>query len=379
MKKFIALITIIFCFSIAAAASAPQKLTVDNSGHTFKSMPLGNTWGNNILVFYDIYTNGIVKLKSRLVNSAGVPAAQTHIYVTDTEWAPWTAVWSPLSNSYLLVYAIGDKVYARPIRQDGVPTGGAKLIFGGFDSKNLFLAFTARKRFVLFFEQNGEVLAQVLKKNGARKGGVEVVANSDSGGSCLTTSVSTMNNGDTIVYYSHFDPNTLDTQIKMLRLNYKLQQQADYTLKNGLTAYSETDARNYKGVCDYGDDLHLIVYKMGTSKPYYALVKHDGTFVKKPKRTPIKDLFPRHVEFDSTSDVYRLFYSRLTWQGTKDIEKFYLTNIRDNGTFADRKKYITQTTYECDYRTFGVSRDGNLLITWSPEVIQALEAFFIKY
>lgn len=382
MKKIIILCSVLALVSVAALAGAPQNgqyLNIDNSGHSVKSLPLGNTWDNNMLVFYEVTDGSDVLIKGRLVTATGSLPDQPITYSPPVEYGKWTACWSPLAKIYMLVYVENGHIYARPINRNGTPKSGAFIIASNYDSDKLFLTFTAKRRFTLFLEVNDQIVALSLTNKGKRKGNESTLTSLPVGKKALITSCSTENNGDTVVYYSLLDTNSMKTDLMMKRVDVKLAEKAEYTIKSGLKAKSDFHARFYLGACDYGDDLHMVVWQIGKKSAFYALVKADGTLVKKAVKTPEKRLFPRKIDFDWTSDIYRLFYMELKSQGSQDVETFFFTNIRDDASVANKKEIMATSVGEADYRTFGFSKDGNILITWSPEILMELNGYFLRF
>lgn len=148
------------------------------------------------------------------------------------------------------------------------------------------------------------------------------------------------------------------------------------TVKSNLTAYNEYDAKYLQGSCSAGN-VHAFGWKFGSEKGKFTMVLSDGTYIKKAKNTPLnKEL--SDIVYDPNSNFFRFFYKEFVYDGTMDNERMFSTNIRPNATIAKVKQVYYLTHGEADGRHLGVSRNGNILVVWQPEIENKIRGCFIN-
>lgn len=371
------LAVVLLCLSIyASGQSTPPAvdLVIDSSGYGFKAMPLGCSSNNNILVFYDVQINGVIYIKARLVYQNGT-MGNVFTLASAAGWGKWSAVWSPEANRYMLVYIQNDRLYARAVSITGSPKTAAKLI-AGYSGDYLQITWSPKRKFVVFMERDDQIVAQQLRKTAKKFKGEVTLTDVPLGDKAIPTDCATESDGSPCVYYVIFNESTLNADIGMIKVDKKLAIVSQVDVKSNLTAYNEYDARSMQGACS-ANDVHAFCWRYGNDKGKYAMYRSDGSQVKKARNTP-QNREIRDIVFDASANTFRFFYSELFYDGSIDHERLFSTNFNTNGAVVNAKQVYYLTHSECDGRFLGVSRDGNVLAVWQPEVESKVRGHLIN-
>lgn len=370
MRRIILLFSTILVLALPAAAQDPaatKDLTISNNEFGFKFKPMGTTINNNFVLFYEAFSGGTTALKARTVGPTGA-LGPVKTLVPSIDNYRWDVVWHPVVKKFMLVYHLNNAAYARRVKPNGAPGGASKKVC---DYQDIYMriAWTKKKKFVLFLTRGGQLAAQALKKN-ARKFKTEQILTVFSTGEAYPTSAATKTNGEAVAYYAHYDNSANELTPRLISVDHKLIVYDSFAITAAQTANRKG---SIMGKYDPGSRTHSIVWKFaGHSK--YCCFNESGAMVEAPTNTP-KDITPKALIYNPSADRFAIQYNKykiFAPPGPQpagiDHTYIYLTIYNPNGTIVDPEFSVLVSNYEDEGTGVGYAKNGNILGVASPEV-----------
>ena len=366
--------TLLFALFLTAAAPAQAEtidLTIDSTIATYgRIVPLGTTANNNVVVFYESGGGGYKDIFARVVRPSGALGPVRKLVEDIVQGQGWQAVWHPRARRFLLVYRRDDRLYACPAKRNGKP-GDEVLIEGSqlaYPQYGHSVAWTGKDRFILFFQQDGQLVKATLSKDG-RTLGKPATATSFADGVAYCTGSTTEDDGSVVAYCMHYDEAKKIARLFMLRIGdgADAAEQVDLGLRP--RSNSVLFATDISGAYDPATKTHSIAYRIGLKRLKYCTFLPDGTMLRTPVITP--DRIPPgslvSVHRIPQQQRFAMFYYKLDYDDDTDTDyvDFRIFTYKPDGTVvapARQLKHL-EAANGCGCE-FTYSRDGNIFVAY---------------
>ncbi len=356
-------------FALPCAAQEPPtetNLTLGGpeGGYARKLMPMGNTVNDNIDLFFkdrDTYDNSDpFPIVFRIIYPSGNMGPRITL-VDDVNPTEWLVAWHPAAKRYLLVYIKDGKVYAMSVRPNGTHLK-ARYVCDYLDNW-MALTWARKKRFVLLLKRKGDIVGQVLKRQGKKVGSETTVVDTTTD-KVTVGSASTQKDGIAVLYYG-LQRGSGGTSLRMLRMDHKLNIVDDQQVVRRITRQDQ-----FFGMADPFSETHVVTWGRDGAVTFCTF-DYDATLKTTVHAYHTNRLWLRGIRYDRPARNYALWYS--TWE--IDNEKFleidyhYFLRLSPAGTVIDFKEPVKTVSVnnEVDATGLGIARNGNILVCWSHE------------
>lgn len=377
MREFILTLSTILTLALPLAAqetAAQVDLTIENSQRGCKFMPMGNSVNNNIILFYEAVSGVETDLKARTVGPTG-DLGPVRILAQTIDYQIWDVVWHPVVKKFMLVYRKNNDVWARRIKLNAKPGGSPKKVCDYHDNY-LEVAWTKKKKYILFMARSGQLTAQALKKNG-KKYRTEEYLTSFTSGEAYPVAADTKVNGEAVAYFAHYDstPNWLTP--RLISVDHKLTVHDDYAIT---TPQDSGSKATFVGKYDPAFRIHSVAWRLAASEAKkvhskYCCFYESGAMVQPPTNTPV-NIIPKALLYDPAAKRFAVWYNKynvfnsLGFQPTKiDNTHIFLMVYNPNGVIVAEDLYVYMSHSEDEGSGVGFAKNGNILGVISPKRI----------
>jgi hypothetical protein len=358
------LLLVLLCTVYLAAQEPPAyvDLTLSSSEYGWRFVPLGTTVDDNIVLFYTVHPlwGGNRMLKSCVISPTGA-LGPLRVLATPVDLFVMDAVWHPAVKRFMVVYISGTALYARSVRADGSP-GGPAVKVNDYDGDYVSLAYTNKRKFVLFIARDGQVVGQVLKKNGKKFKSEIKLTNFTGTVSAYPVDAATKADGNAVAYYASYDyiPDKLTPSL--LSVDHKLNVLEDFEIASGMTTQRD---QVFVGAYDPNSRTHAVawdLYNYPANNRKYCCVDESGATVMPPTALP-KDVSPESLVYDPSGKRFALLYRKHTINASDEIEytRLYLFIFNPKGKAIDQDFFLLQIGDEEAGLGLGCARNGNIL------------------
>ena len=367
---------------VAQEAPAVKSITIEEDGFGFKFLPLGVTHNNTMVVFYEHWTGSSTALKARFITASGNPG-QTSTIAASIDSRMWDAVWHPVLKRFVVVYRLNNALYARPVGQFGAPLSPAKKLCD-YSDVYIHIAWTNRKKFVLFITRGGQVVAQALKKNGKKKKGEQAVTGV-AAGEAYPVGAATEDDGTAVAYYAHYVSSTNLLTPRLVKVNHKPKNViADFAISS---PRGSTAKATFVGAYDPASQTHSVAWRFvgaGGVNARYCTFYESGAMRKHPTAIPGR-VSPRALLYNPSTQRFAILFIDYAYfappdsagPAAMDHTELHLVIYNPSGSIADSDYLIWQGQAEHEGYGVGHAKNGSLLAVMSYETIAGIFGRFI--
>ena len=345
----------------AQAPSATTDLTINVSATPGVIHCLGNTLNNNILVFYDDYTYSGRHLYCREIRPNGSMGPERTITTdidTATHW--WHVTWHPYAKRYMIIYLKNGAIYARALQVDGKNASPERKVTN-YSERWMRVAWTFKKKFVVFYHIAGQVAGQGLRKNAKKYKNQQILTGVRSG-EALPLDAATEDDGTAVVYYANYRSGPGTMRPALVRVNHKLKILGQFFITQAYGVVSKYS--RFVGNYDTTHQRHSIVWYDGGAR--YCTFDKAGNFVQAPTTLAgIQTI--NNLAYDPAANQFALFNYLYKSLGVGGAD-FYYTVYDHQGTVVASQILLAQENRnEIDAAGFGYARNGNHVTAWGLE------------
>ena len=366
----------------AQEAPAVKSITIEEDGFGFKFLPLGVSHNNTMVAFYEHWTGSSTALKARFISASGDPG-QTSTIAANIDSSRWDAVWHPVLKRFMVVYRLNNALYARSVGQFGAPLSAAKKVCD-YSDVYIHIAWTTKKKFVLFITRGGQVVAQVLKKNGKKKKG-ELAITDVASGEAYPVDAATEDDGTAVAYYAQYRSSAGTLTPRLVKVNHKPKNViADFAITS---ARSSTSKTTFVGAYDPASQTHSIAWRFvgaGGSNARYCTFYESGAMRQSPTAIP-GSVNPRALLYNPSAQRFAILFIDYAYfappgsarAAAMDHTELHLVIYNPNGSIVDSDYFIWQGQSEHEGFGVGYAKSGNLLAVMSFELAEGIFGRFI--
>jgi hypothetical protein len=367
MRNYLLAMAVACMFAAPLVAQEPsfvQDYMLETTSYGTHFVILGNTLNSDFVVFYDHYSGSNYNLKTVLIHAGGGPLGAVHLVSNNVQinyWFAWDAAWHPKAKRYVVVYKVGNKLYARAVGVGGAPLSAERFICN-YDGNYIDVTWAAKNKFVVFLQRDGQLVGQALRKNARKYKGEKQLVSLETGVSYPLDAASE-EDGTAVAYYARYWVSPGEADICVLRVDEKLNILDDFDQVSDLPAADETFARFVRGNYDPVSKTHSVAYRIGAGPARYTTFKKDGTWVSHPKNLPT-DSRPWALLYDPVKKRFAVFYFTLNYYEGKDHAQLYLTVYKPNGKIVSADNLLKVTDSEIDALGCGFNKTGKTFLGW---------------
>lgn len=306
VRNIVTLILAFSAFGFAQVQPPDASITFYSGGssETTIARAEANTLNENILVVYNSVTD--FSVYAQMVAPDGKTTKQIKLSPWNNS-SNWDLCWHPQAKRYMFVYKDGTDIKVRILKATGVPVGGEKKVTN-YSNGEIRIGPANKKRFIVYFQRNVDLVAISLKKNG-NKFKSETVLVKKSGtpfsfpnsGYSISKAMMNNNNESVVMYLFKYD-SFKSGSIRVIKTDHKLK-----IWETGEIAQVVAPINNKGGnfLVDY-DKINEVYGVVFDDK--YLIWKE--SFKTAAKLTQIQTVStPTHLEWDPVSEQFGLLSS----------------------------------------------------------------------